>query len=94
MSIDDRYPSPRTFLRHAVGLDAPAPSPPSDPQPALSAAARGSGNTDIGELTAGDLQLLEVRRELQQARDRMRHLEQALKAAGRVLQPYLGNGRP
>jgi transcription initiation factor IIE alpha subunit len=42
----------------------------------------------------GDLQLLEARRELQQARDRMRHLEQALRTAGKVLAPYLaGNGR-
>jgi hypothetical protein len=32
--------------------------------------------------------------ELRQMRDRIRHLEQALRAAGRVLQPYLaGNGR-
>jgi hypothetical protein len=59
----------------------------------LDAARRGSGNTAIGDLSAGDLQLLEARRELQQARDRMRHLEQALRTAGRVLQPYLGNGR-
>jgi hypothetical protein len=32
--------------------------------------------------------------EPRQAQDRIRHLEQALKTAGRVLQPYLaGNGR-
>ena len=31
--------------------------------------------------------------ELRQMRDRVRHLEQALRAAGRVLQPYLGGGR-
>jgi hypothetical protein len=35
-----------------------------------------------------------LERELREAQARIRHLEQALKAAGRVLQPYLaGNGR-
>jgi hypothetical protein len=69
MPPDDRYPSPRTFLRHAAGLDAPAPSPPSpSPSAVLVSARRGGVQADIGELTTGDLQLLEVRRELQQAR--------------------------
>jgi hypothetical protein len=37
---------------------------------------------------------LEARRELQQARDRVRHLEAALRTARRVLAPYVGgNGR-
>jgi hypothetical protein len=81
------FPDPEVTLREAARRAAAR----ADAE--LDAARRGSGNTHIGELTTGDLQLLEARRELQQARDRMRHLEQALRAAGRVLQPYLGNGR-
>jgi hypothetical protein len=87
MSIDDRYPNPRTFLRHAIGLDVPSPTA------VLDRARRGSGNADVGDLTTGDLQLLEARRELQAAQARLKHLEAALRAAGRVLAPYLGNGR-
>jgi hypothetical protein len=44
-------------------------------------------------VTEEALQLHAAEVELRQMRDRVRHLEQALRAAGRVLQPYLGNGR-
>lgn len=93
MPLDDRYPSPRVFLRHAAGLDTPVPAPsPADPQAALTAASRGSVHASIGELSAADLQLLEARRELEAMRSRMRHLEQALRTAGKVLAPYLAGG--
>jgi hypothetical protein len=36
------------------------------------------------------LHLFEAQRELRAMRDRVRHLEQALRAAGRVLAPYAG----
>jgi hypothetical protein len=80
MPPDDRYPSPRTFLRHAIGLDVSAPaslSPPADLDGA-------------GDLPA----VYALRDELRAAQARVKHLEAALRAAGRVLQPYLaGNGR-
>jgi hypothetical protein len=86
MPDDSTYPNPDVYLRTA--LSVPSASA------VLDAARRGSGNADVGDLTAGDLQLLEARRELQAAQARLRHLEQALRAAGRVLAPYLaGNGR-
>jgi hypothetical protein len=45
-------------------------------------------------VTEETLQLHAAEAELRQMRDRVRHLEQALRTAGRVLQPYLaGNGR-
>ena len=34
-----------------------------------------------------------LRDELKRTQARLKHAEQALRAAGRVLQPYLGNGR-
>jgi hypothetical protein len=44
-------------------------------------------------VTETDLQAHALETELRAMRDRMRHLEQDLRAAGRVLQPYLaGNG--
>jgi hypothetical protein len=45
------------------------------------------------EVTETDLRAHAAEVELRAMRDRVRHLEQALRAAGRVLQPYLaGNG--
>jgi hypothetical protein len=45
-------------------------------------------------VTEEELRLHAAEVELRQMRDRIRHLEQALRAAGRVLQPYLaGTGR-
>ena len=43
-------------------------------------------------VTEEELRLHAAEVELRQMRDRVRHLEQALRAAGRVLQPYLANG--
>jgi hypothetical protein len=82
MPDDSRYPSARVYIRHAAGLDAPAPSRPLDPQATLASARRGSGCAPIGDLSAADLQLLEARRELQAAQARLKHLEQALRTAG------------
>ena len=84
MPPDDRYPNPDVYLRTALSVPSPTA--------VLDSARRGS-NADVGDLTTGDLQLLEARRELQAAQARLRHLEQALRAAGRVLAPYVGNGR-
>jgi hypothetical protein len=44
-------------------------------------------------VTETDLHAHALEVELRAMRDRVRHLEQALRTAGRVLQPYLGNGR-
>jgi phage portal protein BeeE len=90
MPDESRYSNPDTVLREVARRAAEAAD--ADAQRVLDAGRRGTGRVDVGELTAGDLQLLEARRELQAARDRMRHLEQALRAAGRVLQPYLAGG--
>jgi hypothetical protein len=90
MPSDDQYINPDVLLSPIVRRAAAGvPSPTAD----LDAARRGNTTVPIADLSAGDLQVMEMRRELQQARDRMRHLEQALRTAGRVLQPYLGNGR-
>jgi hypothetical protein len=49
---------------------------------------------EVGDASAADLAVYEVRGELRRAQARIRHLEQALRAAGRVLAPYVGgNGR-
>jgi hypothetical protein len=53
-----------------------------------------SGLHTAGDLSAGDLQLLEVRRELQAAQARLKHLEAALRCVAGVVKPYAdGNGR-
>jgi hypothetical protein len=50
MPPDDRYPAPNVFLRTALSVPSATA--------VLNAARRGSGRVDVGELTAGDLQLL------------------------------------
>jgi hypothetical protein len=67
--------------------------PTPDPLAVISRVVR----TDVelpDSVTEEALQLHAAEAELREARARVRHLEQALKTAGRVLQPYLaGNGR-
>jgi hypothetical protein len=83
-------PNPETVLREVARRAAEAAD--ADAQRVLDAASRGSGNAPIGELTTGDLQLLEARRELQAAQARLRHLEAALRIVSRTVAPYAGNG--
>jgi hypothetical protein len=83
-------PNPDVILREVARRAAE--SVPS-PSAVLDAGRRGSGRVDVSDFSVAELQLLEARRELQQARARLKHLEQALRVAGRVLSPYLGNGR-
>ena len=61
MPLDDRYPSPRTFLRHAARLIRVQRTLFIRRLP-LTAASRGSVHAPIGELSAG---LLKARQELQ-----------------------------
>jgi hypothetical protein len=70
------------------------PHPPHpDPSAIISRVVR----TDVelpADITEEQLRTHGLEVELRHAQDRIRHLEQALKTAGRVLQPYLaGNGR-
>jgi hypothetical protein len=88
-------PNPDTILRQIArrAAEAAVPSrPPADASAVLDSARRGSGNADVGDPTTGDLQLLEARRELQATHARLKHLEQALCCAAKVLAPYV-NGR-
>jgi hypothetical protein len=76
------------FVRHAAkGAAAP------DASAAISRTVR----TDVplpDDITEEQLRAHGLEVELRVMRDRVRHLEQVLRAAGRVLQPYLaGNGR-
>ena len=84
-------PSPDVILANVArrAAEAPLPSPSAD----ISRTIR--GDVPLPEsVTVTDLQAHALEAELRQMRDRVRHLESALRAAGRVLQPYLaGNSR-
>ena len=84
-------PNPDVYLRHAAGLDSSLPA--SSPSATIARTVRTDVPLpdDIGEV---ELKQYALETELRQMRDRVRHLEQALRTAGRVLQPYLaGSGR-
>jgi hypothetical protein len=85
MPPDDRLPNPDVFLRTALSVPSAAAT--------LDAARRGSGNADIGDVSAGDLATYELQRELKAAQARIRALEGAIKTTAKVLAPYAGNGR-
>jgi hypothetical protein len=79
MPPDDRYPNPDLVLRHIVRNAAASAAAPDPP-----AAPDGDVSPAVYAL----------RDELKRTQARLKHAEQALRAAGRVLQPYLpGNGR-
>ena len=72
--------------------EAPLPSrPPADPLADIGRTIR--NDVPLPEsVTETDLRAHAAEVELRAMRDRVKHLEQALRAAGRVLQPYLGGG--
>jgi hypothetical protein len=78
MPDDSEYPSPDLMLARYVRRAAASAAVP-DPQ----------ADVDGGDVPPA---VYELRDELKAAQARVKHLEQALRAAGRVLQPYLGGG--
>ena len=84
------------MLLSCYNLNAQAPPLPHPPHPDPSAVISRAVRTDVplpDSVTEEELRLHAAEVELREMRDRVRHFEQALRAAGLVLQPYLGNGR-
>jgi hypothetical protein len=86
---DFTYPNPTTLIRRAVRSDPPLPTPS-----ATDAIGR-TVRTDVplpDDISEVELTQYQLERELRDARDRVRHLDQTLHCVFTVVKPCAGNG--
>ena len=88
------YPNPNTVLTEVARRAARSVPDPLAPDPAISAALRANASNHVApDLSEADWKLYQTQTELAAMRARVKRLESALRAAGKVLAPCASNGR-